>query len=540
MYKKVALLLTTIFLLSACSPDNNTKQNVTETSHTEEPIISDTAGEPIVSDTNDDLSFSGDEELTQDDLEEMYMTNFPGYDEVKALYPDKTVLVWSVEGNMFDSRTHIRTRELNEYLDKQGYDFVLCLEAANTMKSDEKYAYINYVKNKNANHEPIDIIYSSARFVSREGLPAYNASVYADILEPLDTYLESDKGQQLYNLMPENFWRSLEINGSVYGFNGFFSQLSNDFGYYVNKPLAEKYGFDINKPILEQTDILESVKANEDVDIVSALNFETSSFGVPEIIDGVCVENGEIKSVLENKTYLDNLKLLNTLNSMELLSRPNSEEHKEAAFIIIDEKPAGAFAYKDKTPVEIDYYGTKIEAVPVFNGSTSISTANAATGICAFSQNKEKAFEALSLIYTDPYINNLMSYGIEGEDYTRTGNYAILDPVWGNPFGEMRFSNKLLCYSAENDYENSSEIYTNVFNEADTENLGFVFDGRSVENEIIGVTEDLQKDIKLLLLTDDFEGDVEALKKKLSDSGLDKIIDECKKQYSQWKEAADE
>lgn len=534
MYKKLCLFLSLAILISGCN-FNDEQQDDTDVSSS----VSDTQGAALSS-AEEIITFNNHDDLMSEESEKIYLRNFPAYDEIKSQYPDKTVLVWSFERNMFDSRTNIRTRELNAYLDQQGYDFVLCFEAANTMVSDDKYAYINYIRDKIANHEPVDIVYNSARFISSEGIPAYNASVYADILEPLDKYLEGEAGQRLYRLMPKNFWRSLEINGAVYGFNGSFSQLTSDFGYYVNKQLADQYGFDVEKPILEQIDILEAIKEHEAVDVAAAFNVEymceSSAFGVPDtVIDGVYIENGEIKSVFDNKNYLDNLRLFNTLNSKELLRCSNlDDEHKESAFLIINSKNTGAFAYKNQEPVEYDYFGTKIEMIPVFKGSTSIRTANAATGICAYSENKEKAFEALSLILTDPYINNLMSYGIEDEDYTKAGDHVVLDPVHGNPFGKMRFSNKILCYPSENDYDNMSEIYTDAFNEVNDDNLGFVFDGRAVEDEIIKVTLVLQSDVKKLLLTDDFDAEIKNIEQSLTKAGLNTIIDECKKQYAEW------
>lgn len=411
------------------------------------------------------------------------------------------------------------------------------------MISNEKYAYISFIQDKTDKNEPVDIICNFSRFVTNEraeGIAPYNAAVYADIMEPLDKYFESDSGQRLYRLMPENFWKSLEINGMVYGFNGYFDQLSYDFGYFVNKELDDQYGFNIDKPISEQIDILKTIKEKENIDIVAALNIDKMSeadcFKAPkQLTDGVCIENGEIKSILDSQSYTETLRLFNTLFLNGLLSYSNlSDSHKENAFIITDSRQAGAVAYKNRETVQIDYYGTKIEAVPVFDGNTSVKTASVATGICSFSKNKEKAFEALSLILTDPYINNLLSYGIEGEDYSKSGNQAVLDPIHGHPYGELRFSNKIICCPAESDYENASEIYANAFNCGNTNDLGFVFDGRNVENEIIAVTFAIQKNLSNLLIAEDFDSEMESLRQNLTKAGLNTVIGECKRQYEEW------
>lgn len=538
MYKKILLLLSIALFLSSCN--SNGGQNNTDYS-----LSFSNAQESVLSSDAEDSIFNIDGvDITDKNSDQIYLRNFPTYDEIRAEYPDKTVLVWSFEGNMYDKIGNLRTRELNAYLDEQGYDFALCFEAANTMISDEKYAYINYIRDKIDSGEPVDIICNSARFVTNEraeGISPYNAAVYAGIMEPLDTYLKREEGQRLYGLMPENFWKSLEINGTVYGFNGYFNQLSNDFGYYVNKQLADKYGFDTEKPISEQIDILNTIKENEDIDVVAAFNIDKISepdcFGVAkQLVDGVCIEDGKIKSVLDSNGYTENLRLLNTLFSKGLLSYTDlANKHKGAAFIITDNRQAGAVAYNNREITEVDYFGNKIEAVPVFDKNTSVKTASVATGICAFSQNKGKAFAALSLILTDTYINNLLSYGIEGEDYTKSGNYAVLDTEHGHPFGELRFSNKTVCYPIDGDYENAAEIYVNAFDNGDTEDLGFVFDGRSVENEIIAVTFVIQNEFSKLLIAEDFDLEMEKLEQNLDEAGLSTIIDECKKQYSEWK-----
>lgn len=128
----------------------------------------------------------------------------------------------------------------------------------------------------------------------------------------------------------------------------------------------------------------------------------------------------------------------------------------------------------------------------------------------------------------------MLSYGIEGEDYSKSGNQAVLDPIHGHPYGELRFSNKIICCPAESDYENASEIYANAFNCGNTNDLGFVFDGRNVENEIIAVTFAIQKNLSNLLIAEDFDSEMESLRQNLTKAGLNTVIDECKKQYEEW------
>lgn len=95
---------------------------------------------------------------------------------------------------------------------------------------------------------------------------------------------------------------------------------------------------------MDQIGILKAIKENENIDIVAALNIdrktEADSFGAPrQLTDGVCIENGEIKSVLDSESYRETLRLFHTLLSNGLLSYTSlSDTHRESAFIITDSR----------------------------------------------------------------------------------------------------------------------------------------------------------------------------------------------------------
>ncbi len=180
--------------------------------------------------------------------------NFPSYEEVQAQYPDKTVLVWVINDTMYEHHSPFPTAELNEYLDKNGYDIAVCFKPVDG-DSDEYFPdpiLIEINKLLDAG-ERIDII---------SPMLNYSSYVYDGMFEPLDEYLETDIGRELCQTLPEKFLESLRINGSIYGLSGDVNfALSPDRGYYVNAELAEKYGYDVNKPILEQLDILKAIRA---------------------------------------------------------------------------------------------------------------------------------------------------------------------------------------------------------------------------------------------------------------------------------------
>lgn len=537
--KKTAIILSLVLMLSGCSSTNQQQDGTTVP-----PTVVDTennSGYP--SDGGSGITVDG-VEITDELMEEIHARNFPSYEEVQAQYPDKTVLVFPFESLMYDNIKNIRTREANEYLAEQGYDFVICLEPASTMISDEKYAYVKYIKEKEEAGEQVDIVFGYSRFLTArrvEGIYPYSMSVYEGIMEPLDEYFEIDSGKVLYDLMPESFWDTFRINGSIYGIRGNLSVLSYDFGYYINAELAEKYGFDTDKPITEQLDVLQIAKNEEpglDVAVAPDLSImpDIEDFGsVMCITDGVYLENGEFHSAMESEIYTENLRLLNTLATSGLLKYSGVEDnHSENAFIIIENVCAGGSIYDGVETVSIDYYGTEIEVVPVFKNGPVLTTCGAAIGICSFSEHKEEAFEFLVALFTDPYLNNLLAYGLEGEDYTLENGHAVPDLEHGHPSSD-RFQNKLICYPGQSDPDNAAEAYRAAFEAADSADLAFSFDGRTVEEEIIAVTDVMQTVSVRFLLAEDFDAAVEEMQQALEEAGIDVILRECEAQYEAWK-----
>lgn len=540
MNKVIAIFFSFTLILSGCISTESKDGTELPSSVNTGGLISENVNENI----SENIDVNGSDTLS---YEEIYNRNYPSYEEVQGEYPNKTVIMWSFDGTMWDTIANTRTREVNAYLDAQGYDFVVCFDISSTGNSDEKYAYVNYIQEKIQNDEPVDIINYYGRYLierRKESIASYNAIVYAGLMEPLDKYFKTEEGQNLYNLMPDTFWESLKIDGKIYGFNSLFDNFSFDFGYYVNSGLAEKYGFDTEKSIAEQLDILQAVKNGEkDIDTVvlmSASNIDTAkNFGsLNEIADGVYLENGEAHSVLDSDNYIENLRLVNLLATKLMLSYSYLEEtHKDNAFIIMDNVKAGGSLYEGVDNVMIDYFGNKIETIPVFKTNTIITESASAVGICSASKNKEKAFELLTAIYTDPYLNNLLTYGVEGEDYTVEDGYIVLDSQHGNPVNQYRFSNKLIGFPTEGEPENLTEFYTKAYNDVDDEYLGFAFDGRLLEDEIIAVGTVVRSFRVNFMLADDFDETLELMREKLEDAGIQKIIDECNKQYQEWKAA---
>ncbi|MCM1061553.1 MAG: ABC transporter substrate-binding protein [Eubacterium sp.] len=458
---------------------------------------------------------------------------YPSYKEIQEKYPDKVVLMWVFEGTGYDYEAPVRVNKINEYLNEQGYDFAVCFYPIDYSVNGEYY-YTDRVVEMIENGGQVDIIYTSFTTVGEAGNNAYHKYIYNGLFEPLDEYFKTETGKKLYDLMPENHWAGLRVNGKIYGVDGSMHTLSNDYGYYVNSELADKYGFDISKPIGEQLDILQAVKENEMCDVFAMynnLNIQAYYSDIQEITFAVYWDETEkcAKSLLENNDYLEKINFFKTLKSSGFVIDMGIV-HTNNFFILQDNYPGGKIIYADSNLYDVNYWDNIISAYPVFNENTSVKASYMATGICSSSQYKDMAFELLALTQTDPDLNNLLSFGIEGTDYTLEDGRIL---TVGNRISLDRFVNKMICHPFEEEPLDMAAAYTKVFENAKIHpNIDFAFDGRGTEQETADTFRALADNT--FLHGDSFEESLAELEENLEKGGVQKIIDECNKQYEEY------
>ena len=461
--------------------------------------------------------------------------NFPSYDEVQAEYPGKTVLVWAIEASMYERRAPFRTREVNEYLDEQGCEYAVCFKPVNYDFNGDNYPTPSLAAfTELINSEQVDLL-------SPYG---YDEYVFNGLYECLDEYLETDSGQKLYGAFPEKLWEGLKINGDIYGVSG-TNTLSFDWGYFVNAELAEKYGYDITKPISEQLDILKAVKANEKgLDVFAIYSDDISGYtgntNVKYISSGVYwnSETHTAECALDDPVYMDRLRLYDTVKKTK---SDNKSVFKDISFnwsknffIEIDSVAGGSVGYDGVKTVEVEYGENTVTAIPVFREQTMVRHAYAATGIYSKSAHKEAAFELLAKVFSDPVLNNLLVYGIEGEDYVLENGTAS-EPV--NPGNILRFANPMICHRC-NRIPFTAEKFAEIYESAGVyEDIDFVLDPRDIADELnaeITAADNLR--LSEVTSLDDVLAEY---REGLYKAGLQTIIDECNRQYEVYKNEKD-
>ena len=531
----VLLSLSVVLSLSSCSPNQNN-----------DPDLS--SGTPLTSsDTAAEQTHQTYQETVITQTYDYYDENFPSYDEVQAKYPDKTVLVWGFEHTLWDNVAPFSTTEINEYLDSLGCDFAVCFRTISGQLAGDpesgKY-YIDYIEEMLSSGEQTDLINVFGASIEEGMTNAYHNFAQRGLYEPLDEYFQTEAGQKLYRIMPENYWEMLRVNGVIYGIDGFMSSMGHDYGYFVNAELADKYGFDISRPIEEQIDILKKVKENEYCDVFAF--YENTLYDPAGIFTAVKKityavywddETHSAKCILDEPGFLEKLQLYDTLKRNYLTVNYSTGS---TFFIAQDSVKAGYTLYNDAAEtVDYDYKGdgNTVKAYPVFNEPPLLTSPFIATGICSKSKYKEQAFELLALTQTDPYLNDLMVYGNE----ERVNNYDDDSPeiIW-NSLTLRRFANFMICRS--NDYYKQDEMpdltveqYMTFYDNADmSADIGFTFNGIGLEKEL-SATGLLMDTFKLPYGDVSLDEYLSEFREKLNGAGLQTIIDECNRQYEEWK-----
>jgi len=455
----------------------------------------------------------------------------PTFEEVQADYPDKTVLVWVAQ-----YMSTVPVNEINKYLDDKGYDFAVCFKSFADDATESALfpdACAENIKERLDSGEQIDIISPMN----------YKDYVFGGMYAPLDDFFETDPGKKLYGIMPTGHWESLRINGSIYGVHGPDGYtLTPSWGYFVNAELVKKYDFDVSKPIDEQIDVLKKVRQNETGCDVFSMSLSRTQIpilnvGVKEISISVASvywnnETHSAESAFDSVEYLEKLRLYDALKGENLFNDARASSSHN--FFIMQENIEGAGAvYKTSDRVTVNYNGNEIEAIPIYNSPTYIRESGIATGICSYSHNKEKAFELLALTQTDAHLNNLLAFGVEGGNY-ELENAAIKEVSPYYAFNEIYFANNMICLPHGELWftpEQYKKIYANAKTFGDS---GFVVDLEPIAVEL-NAAEPVMDDLKFREEKDGVELSLEetisALRKQMENAGIQKIIDECNRQY---------
>ena len=562
MKKLLAILLAAVMLLSSCgvSERNPAEQGGSE-SPTEqgssEASGSEAGNGEIVTDVPKSTSDSVDTEAP-DSAETAQTTNpFEGifeldiyghplpelrelecalsYEEVCEMYPDKTVLTWLISYVDHTYATR-RTQEINDYLVSLGKDYVVYFEPYIDNKYRDPYYVI--IQDRIDNGEKFDIIFEFSDFLGQAGLTI-----------PLDDYLQNTEiGQELLELMPENYWRACTNNDGIYGLGNASFVIGHTLLCFYNAELVDKYGYDINKSPLEQLDILHEIDENEE-DTCTVYGPTPSNYVAP-YTNYRSIEpplywdknTDEAKLALDNQEYLETVYTLSKLYDEGLLIKSLYSLYDDSFFMYCCQGVVPTFLTSFQINDDGTYTVLNAAKEPVTcymttpNGPMAINNPWYANGVAAVSEHKDEAFDLLATSYVDATLNNLLTYGVEGVDYTVDEDGS----TGTGSFATMLYANPLIGRTSTGNCSEYQDFLRNMLETAPCEDdIEFVpnfLDYYDMLSEASLVMTDFADTLSHGVATrEEFDAIVAEYREKILQTGIQEAIDGINAQYAEWK-----
>lgn len=387
---------------------------------------------------------------------------------------------------------------------------------------------------------------------------AYNSNSikgqYLELNGLLDQY-----GQGIIETLGPDWIKGSQINGKSFAVPT-LKEFAGAAGILFRKDLIDKYSIDLDSinTLEDLTPVFQQIKDNEPgvTPLVAA-----GSLNLTGMIGGYSLDNlGDTLGVLDPDS--GDLKVVNILetekvqNAIQLMRKWNLAGYvnKDAANIKDDQlynlMKAGkgfAFAVPAKPGKDAEMstqLGVELVQKDFLKPQTTTAEATGAMlAVSRTSDNPERAMMFLNLLYTDPYLINLLDFGIEGTHFVRSAD-NILDYPEGvtaqttgyNPGTAWMFGNQMNTYLWSNEDPQKWEKFK-AFNESSTKSpaLGFVWDPTNVKNEVAACA-----NVKTEFNAPLFTGSIDPEKylpqyiQKMKEAGLDKIIAEKQKQLDEW------
>ena len=368
---------------------------------------------------------------------------------------DENTIVWALMRLGIGDEADKRTEQINKKLKEDGYPYEILIQQYDTLEEtlDLRKAMMK---------AGADVVYTgmpSSQTDETAWDPAYEAIMKNKLLK-LDDYL---KGSKLYDMIPEELWDSVRVDGSIYCIpnpalrNSCFSIVFKKSAYTEE----QLQSFDDTIEGLTPFISAENKLYYGDDRFVSMYGIHSNTYGIYYTDDGF----GNLSNLDE---YVNGLTVLNSLAQAGMVINPRTKGFEES-------KDEWSVAFCDDFYTSLlnedDYYIRTYRGIvePGFNSAIAIK---------ASSHNPDGAFKLIELIMTDPEYAKLAVYGEnvilkDGFAYdTEKEKYAV------GYLSRLQFGVMELVYPDKDSYltrfesiEAKKEYYANNF---DTANLSWL------------------------------------------------------------------
>lgn len=438
---------------------------------------------------------------------------------------------------------------LNLYLQKLGKPyyvrFVPCGESDQS-SDDDNGKYLEALKKRIDSGEAVDLL--------QTGLP-WDINGYVDLaqngyLYDISEYLSSDEGKTLYNSLPKHYWEDAEVNGKIYGANGYTYYRNSSPSYMINKSLMEKYNLkaeDFNRPLAELKDIFEKVQKGEGKGFYPFTADISPDYSVNSgyiVCSGINVDrsNNTVRILTDDNDYMSFIKDIYDMEELGFYSKGEgrvddfllefSFKTPLPDYLIND----GTYTFEGRTATEDD-----VVIIPLEGYENYQVAASCYTSVCSKSKNTDYAVDFLDTVFTDRNVTDYLLYGVKDVNYELEDGKVSWESFHSE---DGRFSatilkmliygNSFICTPRYYERDDMNKVYFDMQNSLKEDPLNkFRFNGESCAEAL----EKAEASLELIeedLGTKSFEEMKTELEEKLRKAGIDKILQEAERQLREY------
>lgn len=480
------------------------------------------------------------EEDYEEEIETLEPLTSEDYDR---LWPDAKKLVWIVEkGVTVDVDPEIFIR-FNDLLLEKGADFVVEFIGIDNIIDAENYQ--SKIRDMKAKGEQVDLLNTG-------GSSTYNTyfeAINDDLLVSIDSYLETEDGQRLFNKFDHKTWERVKVDNHIYGF--FNTPIMSMPNYvYLNNAFVNKYNISLPNEIrnlYEMEEVLEFfVNAHKEDD--EFIPFYIRLVDYKELTEYAYFENGIAVGYNEKGVpYAYNpFEQTDILELMSIIAHYSNNGYLVSEVDTASRVMQGDFFAVVGSYSPTHYHdgkydtGEKIVEVSAFKiNDDYVSVPYLVDGIASWSRHKDEAFKLLTMLNTDSDLSNLLRFGIEGKHYELdNGEVKHLDHKHRIP-GYYSPANELITHPIGLEPPNKEQVYKELNASAQMSPIaGFTLDESSIATELETIKGIYDKYENLWTGKEqDVDASLAMANKELQDAGIGKVLVEINHQLEVWWES---
>ena len=371
---------------------------------------------------------------------------------------------------------------------------------------------------------------------------------------PLDALLQ-EHGRELME-KAGNLLSATMVNGSIYAVPAnLYASKAMGIGY--NKTIAEKFGIPLHEGMaMEELEAAGMILKEQGIYLTSQGNGELTAF--PAYYDleafggdlnyGVIfepVENMEIVNAYESSQYREYCETIKRWRKQGYIPTDSIFGGENGEKLFYNEK--AFYQWSSVSPAsERIIRGKHLDFEQVLlalteNVLSTESVVESTWGITASCENPEKAMEFLNLLYTDAEVANLLQNGLEVQEYEKVSENVIRyadESGLGYGTSFSFFGDGCQLYYFEPATENFHEELKAFDRQARISlTMGYLFDPSGLSPEIAAVSSVVSEYRPILEtgMADDVQEFLDEFNFALKQAGIDRIIEENRRQLDIWK-----